>query len=445
MKDADLGDFLTAQRIANAQVIAEATERQLEMGGRLDTSLLDMGAVGESRLLKALGRFFRAKTVNGSTLMNANPDVIRLISPRVAMRFGVVPFRIEGKKLSVACVNPGDIFVEDELNVLTDCMVNMHVCLEIRLSEALARFYGVPVPARVASVIRRFANGSAAGAVKAETPAEESAQQPATEYTTVSVKPPQKGEETVVESLEDTRPALPKTKKDRPVVLELSEDELEEFPSMRHGHQATETVAPPPLPEPASAEDPSEEMPRAALEKEEPQEVSEEPITESPNERLVAASLGLLRAEMREEIGDAMLYFCEPYLRRRMLFIVRKNSIIGWRGEGEGMDETAIRAIEISKEDPSVFSGFSQGQPFWLGPLPSLPMNLKISEALGDADPSECVVLPVSLRDKPVCFLYGDNLGDSVGGVPVAELRRLSSKASLAFQVYILKSKIRRL
>ena len=44
-----------------------------------------------------------------------------------------------------------------------------------------------------------------------------------------------------------------------------------------------------------------------------------------------------------------------------------------------------------------------------------------------------------------VCFLYGDNMGEGVGGLPLAELKRLAAKAGLAFQVYLLKGKIRQI
>jgi hypothetical protein len=55
------------------------------------------------------------------------------------------------------------------------------------------------------------------------------------------------------------------------------------------------------------------------------------------------------------------------------------------------------------------------------------------------------VVLPVVVRNKTVCFLYGDNLDQGLADVPLAQLRRLVTKAGVAFQVYILKSKIRTL
>jgi hypothetical protein len=36
-------------------------------------------------------------------------------------------------------------------------------------------------------------------------------------------------------------------------------------------------------------------------------------------------------------------------------------------------------------------------------------------------------------------------MGQSIGGLPISQLRRLVAKASLAFQVYLFKSKIRNL
>jgi hypothetical protein len=74
-----------------------------------------------------------------------------------------------------------------------------------------------------------------------------------------------------------------------------------------------------------------------------------------------------------------------------------------------------------------------------------MPRNSELALALGEPRPRDCYILPVRLRDKPICFLYGDNLDAGVGGLPVAELKRLAAKAGLAFQVYLLKGKIRRL
>jgi hypothetical protein len=147
--------------------------------------------------------------------------------------------------------------------------------------------------------------------------------------------------------------------------------------------------------------------------------------------------------EMRDDVADAMLGFCAPFFRRRMMLMHRQGRILGWRGEGTGVDEQAVRAISIPADEPSVFSGLLQGVEFWLGPLPTMPHNTEVVLGLGGPPPSECFIMPVRLKDKVVCFLYGDNHEGGVGGLPLAELRRLARKASLGFQVYLMKGKIR--
>jgi hypothetical protein len=74
-----------------------------------------------------------------------------------------------------------------------------------------------------------------------------------------------------------------------------------------------------------------------------------------------------------------------------------------------------------------------------------MPRNLDLVLGLGGDAPKECLILPIALRGKIVCFLYGDNGGEPVRSVPLGELRRLVAKAGVAFQVYLLKGKIRTL
>jgi hypothetical protein len=128
-----------------------------------------------------------------------------------------------------------------------------------------------------------------------------------------------------------------------------------------------------------------------------------------------------------------------------MVLVVRQETVVGWRGEGDGVDDQAVRAIAIPLAEPSVFVGLAQGQSFWLGSLPPMARNQDIGLALGSDPSGGCVILPVTVRSKVVCFLYGDNGDEPIGNQPMAELRRLVAKAGLAFQVYLLKSKIRTL
>jgi hypothetical protein len=220
------------------------------------------------------------------------------------------------------------------------------------------------------------------------------------------------------------RSGLPRRSPDDSLVLEISSEELDEFPSLRAAQdQEAETRADPRATGPATA--PAE--------------------TIDPDERLDTASVAMQNAEMREEIGDAILSFCAPYLKRRLLLVVRRGQVIGWRGDGPDIDGRAVRALSIPLDSSSVFGRVSKSTEYWRGPLPRLPADQPLIKALGGIPPAECLILPMFVGGKPLGFLYGDNREDDVAEAPIDHLRRLVAKTDLAFQVYLLKGKIRTL
>ena len=408
MRDAAFGEWLVKEKLLQPKGLERAMEIYRAAPSRLDTVILDLGLMSESALLDALGRFHKTRTVSRAEF-SAAEAAARLVSPRVALRMRIVPFSVEGKTLSVATLDPGDLLVQDELALITGCMVASFVTLEIRLYEALHRLYGIPLTAQYASLIRRF-DGEGASARSA-----------------VASMPPTRSPRRDPESAR--KPAWrPTARTRRPVVhdeeLEVSEEDLDLFPSLRgiDGDHAVVTPGPPVL---RKAEPPAADL--------------------GPEERLAATADALQNAEMRDDIADAVLGFCAPLFRRRLMLVVRKGTVMGWRGEGNGIDQERIRAISIPLGEPSVFVGLTQGTEFWLGPLPQMPRNLELVTGLGGAAPKDCFILPITVREKTVCFLYVDNGEEGVGGLPTADLRRLAAKAGLAFQVYIMKGKIRTL
>ncbi len=410
MRDKAFGEWLVEEKLLRPEGLRQALAVQASVGARLDTVLLDMRLMPESSLLEALGRYHHTRTVSRAELGVVSPTVARMISPRIAARLLVVPFRLEGKTLSIATVDPGDLLVEDELGLVTGCMVASFVALEARLFEALHRHYGVPLSPQHLALARRSEGGPAGSRTT-----------PASRTPSVASPVPDGRSRQKIFKVDGRPPRRERSEE----VLEVSEDDLSLFPSLRKGVPDVEAAreragAVPPVTPPQEAEQHTEE-------------------------RLAAAAVALQNAEMRDDIADAVLAFCEPLFRRRMMLAVWGGTVMGWRVEGDGLDQAKVRAIAIPLDEPSVFVGLTRGADFWLGPLPTMPRNVEIVLGLGGTSPEECFILPITVRDKTVCFLYGDNVGGPVGELPLAELRRLGAKASLAFQVYLMKSKIRTL
>lgn len=418
-------DFLVSEGLIPAGKVPSILQTASMTGERVDTTILDFGLVSETELLRRLGEFSRSHTCSAQELDLAGTETAALISPRVAKRFGVVPFRREGQTLDVAALDPEDFLIQDELRVLTGCMIRSHAVMEIRLRAAIARFYGAEMPVRQEALIHRLSH-----LTKAEKPALRRKRKQAGEgqtesHISTSASPDEaKAAETAAVS------GTPLRKRSIPSELEISEEDLKLFPSLLVGEEggAGEERIPTPPPLPAAGDIPSEDDGDLDIEI-----------------RLARAAELLQNAEMRDDIGDALFYFSRLYFARRMLLSIRKDVIVGWRGEGEGVDEAAVRAIAIPKEEPSVFVALMQGTPFWLGPLPPMPRNKELIFAMGPPEPSTCLVLPIQVRGRTVAFFYGDPGDGKLPALPMAEMKRLMAKADIAFQVYIFKGKIRML
>lgn len=433
-----LGEMLVLEgRISQSQLERGVQVRQL-VGGRLGTHLLDLGFVEEEVLLEALGRQRASGTASAADLADIKPAVVRAIPAKLALRYQVVPYLVRGKTLFIAAIDPVDMLREDEISFLTSFMVRTTMALELRVHLALAKYYGAPCEARFASLARRLAEG---GGVRSGAPAPRALPPPLPPLPSLPPLPPLPPARPPAAGLPPlAAPAAPAPVKAAPPrFIELN---TEDIALLRRPPSAEEMAAEPPSPPPPASEPvaapfppPFPPPPVAAAEPEEDRD-------DSLEARLAKAARDLQEAEIRDDIGDALLEFAGHFLSRRALLVLRKGRLVGWRAEGPGVDESVVAALDLDAALPSVFTGLREPDNFWLGPLPGLPSNHQLAAALGGPS-KDCLALPIVLRGKVVAYLYGDNGKDGVAGAPLAALRRLAGKAGLAFEVYILKSKIR--
>ncbi|MCD4749795.1 MAG: hypothetical protein K8R59_10525 [Thermoanaerobaculales bacterium] len=425
-------EFLVREGAIQATKFDSAVEASSVSGDRADTAVLELGLASESIVLEKLGRYSNSRTVSAAELAVIPAEIAGLISPRVARRFGVVPFFRDGKTLHFAALEPGDLLIQDELGLLTGCMITTFAVLEVRLKEALTKYYGAERSMQMEGLARRLSGRDSGRSGKHVLTGIQ-------EHSTRPVTPQPSLRERHREESARRRTGM------APAELEMSEEDMALFPSMAEGPSdiapTEQESAPAVSPHGLTEDGESGREDQTTIQRDTANETFEKTI----EARLAHAAEALQSAEMRDEIADVLLEFTRPILSRRMLLTLRGDTIVGWRGEGPGVEPTAVRAIAIPKIEPSVFLGLIQGTAFWLGPLPPMIRNQELLFALGDPDPQACLILPVKVRGKIVAFLYGDCLAEPLGALPMAEFRRLLAKTDVAFQVYLLKAKIRTL
>lgn len=151
-----LGQLLVERGWATGEQVLRAVRSQRDLGGLLGTCLLELDVVEEDRLIEILSEQQGAPAVGVDHLRAIPEEVLELVPPKVAARFLVIPFSATDRDVDVAALNARDMALIDELAFCTNRRVRVHVVSEVRIYEALAKYYGIECPRRYAQLVDRL-------------------------------------------------------------------------------------------------------------------------------------------------------------------------------------------------------------------------------------------------------------------------------------------------
>jgi len=120
--------------------LQEAIQHQVLYGGRLGTSLHELGFITEERLTDALAR---AHGVPGIDLKAISREARELVPKKLAQRFKVFPCRLRGKTLFLGMVDPGDHAALAHIGYSLGFIVRPLVVPEFRMVQLLHDYYDV--------------------------------------------------------------------------------------------------------------------------------------------------------------------------------------------------------------------------------------------------------------------------------------------------------------
>ena len=152
-----LGEALVNTGLITEKQLKEALERQAALGGRIDTNLVVLRFIEDTKLALFLGKFLNLPTVSPDMVNSIPEDVINLLSKETVEKYKLLPFKIERHKLHVAMLNPKDIIIIDDLRFKTGHEIIPYVITELRLLNAFEKYYGIKKELRYISIKDRFA------------------------------------------------------------------------------------------------------------------------------------------------------------------------------------------------------------------------------------------------------------------------------------------------
>jgi len=138
-----LDEILVREGLVSEEQVREALLRQKAHGGKLGSQLLYHRHIDEAGLVKALTLQFDCEGVILSNL-NIPEHVVAMIPERVVLAREVIPFDYdpENNILKIACENPSDKSLIDELNFVgAGKQIKLFVAAELALKTAIAKYY----------------------------------------------------------------------------------------------------------------------------------------------------------------------------------------------------------------------------------------------------------------------------------------------------------------
>jgi len=138
---AKLGEILVRENLISPQHLREALDYQREHGGRLGFNLVKLGLVSDDMITAVLSRQYGIPSVN-LDLFNIDQSVLRLIPQEVAQKHSVLPLSRVGATLTLAMVDPTNVFALDDVKFMTGLNVEPVVVAEGSVQLAIAKYYG---------------------------------------------------------------------------------------------------------------------------------------------------------------------------------------------------------------------------------------------------------------------------------------------------------------
>lgn len=137
---AKLGEILVRENLITPQQLRDALEYQRNNGGRLGSNLVKLGVVSDDVITAVLSRQYGVPSIN-LELFQIEPEVIKLISHEVALKYSVLPVSKVGATLTLAMADPTNVFAMDDIKFMTGFNVEPVISAESSIQHAIGKYY----------------------------------------------------------------------------------------------------------------------------------------------------------------------------------------------------------------------------------------------------------------------------------------------------------------
>jgi type IV pilus assembly protein PilB len=136
-----LGELLVRAGKITQRQLEDALVLQKEQGGRLGSNLVKLGSIDENDLIEYLSQHFGVPSVSLEGL-EIDESVLKIIPADIARKYTILPVSKAGATVTLAMVDPTNVFAMDDVKFMTGYRVEPVVASESALRRAIEEHYG---------------------------------------------------------------------------------------------------------------------------------------------------------------------------------------------------------------------------------------------------------------------------------------------------------------
>ncbi|MBS2026832.1 MAG: hypothetical protein JST54_02915 [Deltaproteobacteria bacterium] len=153
---ATLARLLVEGGVINRTLADECLRRHLQVGGALDTVLLEAGACTEPIALAYLAQASELQPGFSRDFALVDPKITQIFPFKLADRHGMMPLELGKRHLSVAASYPVEKLLLEELSFMLGRDLRPRIAIEARVRDAISHLYNRPLAPRFATLLKQL-------------------------------------------------------------------------------------------------------------------------------------------------------------------------------------------------------------------------------------------------------------------------------------------------
>ena len=129
------------ENLITPQQLQESLQYQKQHGGKIGYNLVKLGFVKDEEITQLLSRQYGVPSINLARF-EIDPSVIKLVPAETAQKYQIIPLSRAGANLTIAMVDPTNVFAMDDIKFMTGYNVEPVVASETAIMESIEKYYG---------------------------------------------------------------------------------------------------------------------------------------------------------------------------------------------------------------------------------------------------------------------------------------------------------------